>query len=124
MRYAIINGIDVINVIDYDEPPSNPPLGFDEHIIAVQNDTAGPGWTYVNEQFIAPIEPEHTQEELLTFCKLTAMGLLSSTDWTQVADCFLVNKADFTAYRATVRALAINPVANPVFPELPVEQWN
>jgi len=57
-------------------------------------------------------------------CKATAQQLLQATDWTQVADCPLVNKAEFTTYRATVRALAINPVANPVFPELPSEQWS
>lgn len=57
-------------------------------------------------------------------CKDTAKQLLQTTDWTQANDCPLVNKADFTAYRATVRELAINPVTNPVFPELPSEQWN
>lgn len=56
-------------------------------------------------------------------CKATAQQLLQTTDWTQAADCPLVNKAEFTAYRATVRELAINPVANPTFPELPTEQW-
>lgn len=56
-------------------------------------------------------------------CAHQAKAILTATDWTQVADCPLVNKADFTAYRATVRELAINPVANAVFPELPTEQW-
>lgn len=57
-------------------------------------------------------------------CVAQAKAMLTATDWTQVADCPLVNKAEFTTYRATVRALAINPVANPVFPELPSEQWS
>ncbi|MFY8212620.1 MAG: hypothetical protein ACOVLB_08155 [Candidatus Nanopelagicus sp.] len=57
-------------------------------------------------------------------CAEQAKAILTATDWTQAADCPLVNKAEFTAYRATVRALAINPVANPTFPELPTEQWN
>lgn len=56
-------------------------------------------------------------------CSDKAKTILTATDWTQVADCPLVNKAAFTAYRATVRELAINPVANAVFPELPTEQW-
>ena len=124
MRYAIIDGVNVINVIDYDEPPSNPPSGFESNIIAVQSDVAGPDWTYVDGQFIAPVLPEPDPAQLLAQCKSTAMSLLSSTDWTQIADCPLVNKADFTSYRATIRALAINPVPNPVFPELPTEQWN
>lgn len=124
MRYAIIDGINVINVIDYDTDPGNPPSGFDEPIIAVQSDTAQIGWTYVNGQFIAPIVPEPTPEELIAQCKQTAMSLLNSSDWTQVADCPLVNKSEFTAYRATIRELAINPVVNPIFPELPSEQWS
>lgn len=124
MRYAIIDGINVINVIDYDTDPGNPPPGFDEPIIAVQSDTAQIGWTYVDGQFIAPTPPAPTPEQLIAQCKATAMGLLSATDWTQAADCPLVNKAEFTAYRATVRALAINPVANPVWPTQPNKQWS
>ena len=64
------------------------------------------------------------QEANKQSCVSQAKAILNATDWTQANDCPLVNKADFTAYRATVRALAINPVANAVFPELPVEQWN
>jgi hypothetical protein len=124
MRYAIIDGVNVINVIDYDEPPSNPPSGFESNIIAVQSDVASPDWTYVDGQLIAPPIPQPDPTQLIAQCKSMAMGLLLSTDWTQANDCPLVNKAEFTAYRATVRALAINPVANPTFPELPTEQWN
>lgn len=81
------------------------------------------------------VSPKPTQEELDSLwistqeevakqkCKQQATSLLSATDWTQVADCPLVNKAEFTAYRATVRQLAINPVADAIFPELPSEQW-
>lgn len=123
-KYAIIDGINVVNVIDYDEQPSNPPPGFEGNIIAVQSDAVGPDWTYVDEQFIAPILPAPDPVQLIEQCKSIAMGLLFATDWTQANDCPLVNKAEFTAYRATVRALAINPVANPTFPELPTEQWN
>ena len=57
-------------------------------------------------------------------CAAKAKNLLTLTDWTQANDCPLVNKAEFSAYRAAVRELAINPVTNPVFPELPSEQWN
>jgi hypothetical protein len=57
-------------------------------------------------------------------CVSQAKTILNATDWTQANDCPLVNKAEFTTYRATVRELAINPIANAVFPELPSEQWN
>lgn len=67
---------------------------------------------------------DNTQEtQAKKECKEQAMSKLTATDWTQVADCPLLNKSEFTAYRAAVRELAINPVANPVFPELPTEQW-
>jgi hypothetical protein len=124
MRYAIIDGIDVINVIDYDEQPSNPPPGFEEPIIAVQSDVASPGWTYVDGLFIAPPTPMPISQDLIAACKSTATSILSQTDWTQVADCPLLNKTEFVAYRAIVRNYAINPVADPVWPTPPTEQWS
>jgi len=131
-RYAIIDGINVINVIDYDTPPSNPPPGFDEPIIAVQSDTAGPGWTYVDGQFIAPPVPAPTPEELIAQCKQTATATLNSTDWTSIPDVadplksnpYLINQAEFIAYRSIVRGYAVNPVVDPVFPTTPTEQWS
>jgi len=131
-RYAIIDGINVINVIEYEAQPSNPPPGFDETIIAVQSDTAGPGWTYVNGQFIAPPVPAPTPAELIAQCKATATGILSATDWTAIPDVadplksnpYLMNQADFVSYRSTVRNYAVNPVANPVWPTQPIEQWS
>lgn len=56
--------------------------------------------------------------------KATAEAKLSATDWTQVADVPLLNKQDFTDYRALVRAIALNPPVQATFPELPVEQWS
>jgi len=53
-RYAIIDGINVVNVIEYESPPGNPPPGFPETYIAVQSDEAGPSWEYIDGQFIAP----------------------------------------------------------------------
>jgi hypothetical protein len=131
-RYAIIDGINVINAIDYDTEPSNPPPGFESPIIAMQSDTAGPGWTYVDGVFIAPPTPAPTPEELIAQCKQIAVGILNSTDWTSIADVgdpakanpYLVNQADFISYRSAVRALAVNPVANPVWPVEPTEQWS
>jgi len=53
-KYAIINGQDVINLIEYENAPGNPVPGFDEHIVAVETETASPGWTYANGTFTAP----------------------------------------------------------------------
>jgi hypothetical protein len=54
-----------------------------------------------------------------------AEQLLQQTDWTQIADVDLVNKADFTAYRAEVRAIALNPpVTVAQWPTKPEEIWS
>ena len=57
MRYAIIDGQNVINAVDYENPPGNPPPGFPENYIAIQNDTAAPGWLYINGEFVDPNPP-------------------------------------------------------------------
>ena len=56
-KYAIIDGQKVVNVIEYETPPSHPIPGLDSHLIAIQSDIAGPNWDYINEQFIAPPSP-------------------------------------------------------------------
>jgi hypothetical protein len=70
------------------------------------------------------------QAEKIT-CKQQASELLYATDWTTIPDVasptntpYLMNQADFIAYRNTVRQLAVNPVVNPVFPTKPTEQWS
>jgi len=70
-------------------------------------------------------------QSLLDKCKTQASQLLFETDWTTIPDVasptntpYLMNQADFIAYRNTVRQLAVNPVANPVFPDKPTEQWS
>jgi hypothetical protein len=54
-RYAIIKGEEVINVVSYENPPSNPPLGFPADHIAVESERASPGWLYKNGQLIDTI---------------------------------------------------------------------
>jgi hypothetical protein len=64
-------------------------------------------------------------------CKQLASQLLYDTDWTTIADVanpinnpYLTNQAEFIAYRNIVRGLAVNPVVNPVFPDLPTPAWS
>lgn len=65
-------------------------------------------------------------------CKSQATALLQATDWTTIPDVanpsasnpYLMNQGAFIAWRSQVRALAVNPVANPVFPAQPTEQWS
>jgi len=56
-RYAIIKNGVVVNVIEYDTAPNNPPPGFDAGHIAVKNDNCSPGWVYSNGQFTDPNPP-------------------------------------------------------------------
>lgn len=86
--------------------------------------------------------PKPTQEELDALwiptqetlakqsCKQQASELLYQTDWTTIPDVadpanspYLTNQAEFIAWRSQVRALAVNPVADPVFPPKPNEVW-
>jgi hypothetical protein len=67
----------------------------------------------------------------LNSCKQKASALLYQTDWTTIPDIantennpYLLNQADFLAYRNIVRNLAVNPVADPVFPTQPTAQWS
>lgn len=76
--------------------------------------------------------PPPTPEELIALCKQTATNILSATDWASIADVgnpdmsnpYLVNQAEFIAYRSTVRGYAVNPVVDPVWPTQPTEQWS
>jgi len=64
-------------------------------------------------------------------CKVQAKSLLAETDWTEIPSVtnrsnnpHLINAADFITYRNTLRALAVNPVANTTLPTKPTEQWS
>ena len=63
-------------------------------------------------------------------CKQQATDLLYETDWTTIPDVadpanspYLINQAEFIAWRNKIRKLAVNPVADPVFPPKPNEVW-
>ena len=72
-----------------------------------------------------------TQETFLKkACKTKASELLYATDWATITDItntanspYLTNQADFIAYRNALRKLAVNPVADPVWPTLPNAVW-
>lgn len=78
-RYAIIDGINVINVVEYENPPGNPPPGFSDNIIAVESAVVSPGWTYVDDKFIEPplmsVAPVPTPIPLTPQEKLAAAGI-------------------------------------------------
>lgn len=65
-------------------------------------------------------------------CADQAKAILTATDWTSIGDVgdptksnpYLVNQAEFIAYRSTIRNYAVNPVVDPVWPTAPTEQWS
>jgi hypothetical protein len=69
--------------------------------------------------------PEPTEDELKNRCKAEARSRLIETDYTELPSvrAILVNGAEFDAYRTAVRALVINPVTNPTFPERVSAVW-
>jgi hypothetical protein len=87
-------------------------------------------WGIGNQEFY-DVQIGTYNSELKANCKAQASSLLSATDWTTIPDItntannpYLLNQAEFIAYRNTVRALAVNPVTNPIFPAKPTEQWS
>lgn len=73
-----------------------------------------------------PTEETYSKEN----CKKEASALLYETDWTTIPDIadssqtpYLTNQAEFIAWRSQIRALAVNPVADPVFPPTPEAIW-
>lgn len=71
-------------------------------------------------------------EELAANNKAQAVSILNATDWTSIADVadpeksnpYLMNQAEFIAYRSTVRNIAVNPTFDAVFPTQPQEVWS
>jgi hypothetical protein len=80
------------------------------------------GWIEVTDYW----PPAPTDQQLKDACVSEAKARLVNTDYSQLPDvsASLTNAADFAAYRSQVRALLINPVANPSWPTLPTAIWN
>jgi hypothetical protein len=75
--------------------------------------------------------PAPTEAELIKACKVQAEEYLQQTDWSEIPSVsdtsnamHLLNIEDFISYRVQVRALRVNPVANPTFPTMPTPQWS
>ena len=86
------------------------------------------GWT------IAQMTPEQQaawQNQQKAINKSQAQQLLSATDWTQIPGTsdpsnnpYLTNPTEFNAYRASLRAIAVNPPVTATWPIKPTEQWS
>ena len=62
-------------------------------------------------------------EKPLKDCKAEAKRRIAESDWSVLPDVGLQNVAQFETYRAALRELIKNPVANPSFPTEPDPIW-
>lgn len=81
---------------------------------------------------LSPVTEEQIHAELvkleskylLTACKEKAKQLLAQTDWAVLPDVGLANQDAFVFYRLNLRNLVKNPVADPVFEDVPQAIWS
>ena len=63
--------------------------------------------------------------DMLNECKTEAKKRIAEYDWVMddTTTPKLSNKSEFYTYRSALRELILNPVENPVWPEIPQEVW-
>lgn len=68
MRFCIIDtsGNKVVNAVDYDAPPANPPPGFSATCIAVQSDTGNIGDSWNGTAIVPAPTPPPSPQQLCT----------------------------------------------------------
>jgi hypothetical protein len=88
-------------------------------------------WKLENGEWVAPPPPPPPDYSVIN--KSQAESLLQATDWVELGDVsdpinppYLTNKTEFTAYRAALRAIAVNPPDTPItnWPVKPDEIWS
>lgn len=131
MKAALINLQNIVeNVIVWNE--GDVWSGNEQVVVVDDSVVVGVGYTYDGgTSFTAPAPAPIPDSQKLAWCKNYASHLLYETDWTTIPDVidpannpYLMNQADFIAYRNQVRQLAVNPVIDPVFPDKPTAQWS
>lgn len=107
----------------YRNPSNSQVFGYDPtHQQDLINAAVAAGWTDITGSW-----PEAPSEQALKdACAAEAKARLANTDYSQLPDvsAHLTNAADFVAYRAQVRTLLLNPVANPSWPAEPTAVWS
>jgi hypothetical protein len=96
---------------------------INENITVLPNwaNNAMAAWSVANTP-VPPTPP--TPAEIQKANLETAQLLLQESDFTQLLDVNLTNKAEWTTYRSEVRAIANNPPTTPaVFPTAPPLIW-
>ena len=123
---AIDNGYTLAPVTYLPEPSYDPgtQVATQDSQPTLVGDVWTIGWT------VRPMTPEETNQRKQQI-KSQASQLLAATDWTDIPAVtnpankpYLVNGADFSAYRNSLRSIAVNTPVDPVWPVKPTEQWN
>lgn len=96
----------------------NPPANEAEY-----NALFGEDNPWENKPTWAQVQAE-LQNVLASDNKVEAKKRIAATDWSVLPDVGLANKSEFEAYRAQLRALITNPVANPTWPTEPEPVWS
>lgn len=111
MRYLIIEDGVVTNAAVADEPLGNN---------WVQSDTGAIGDLYDGETFTTPPTPQEEIDAAWKALRSRRNGLLSNSDWTQIADA-PVDDLVWATYRQELRDLPANTTDpfNPAWPDTP-----
>ena len=88
-------------------------------------------WSLVDGEWVAPVVPVPTSEQIQAENKQRASTLLLETDWVElpsVSDInnipYLLNKAEFIDYRIALRVIVVNPSEVDIeFPSIPSAIW-
>lgn len=70
-----------------------------------------------------PEPPAPTPEQIIAANKSRAESLLLESDWSMLPDVPLANKTEWESYRTALRAIAITPTVDPVWPTKPASVW-
>jgi len=106
----------------FKNPEDSQVYGYDNTQGDLIAEAISKGWQDVSDSWPPP-------PDFLSLCKRKAKQLLSESDWSVLSDVTigtpaLTNQADFIAYRTQIRELAVNPVANPIWPTEPTPIWS
>ena len=108
---------------------------------ALRSLTPGAEWvlrgdTYDGLEWLDKVQTKPTEQEVndeiavleaqapLDACKAEAKQRLADTDWSVLPDVVVKNKLEFETYRSQIRALVLNPVAEPSWPTEPQPVWS
>lgn len=69
---------------------------------------------------------QYSVEYNKSLCKAEAKRRIAEYDWIVDTETTpdLLNRQDFVAYRSALRQLILNPIENPIWPEIPQEEWS